>query len=90
MGAGSVSTSGFFEAYNNVNGGAHIHGNAINTVAVTGALTAQQGILATIEDTRIYQQSYLWRRQSYRWKCAADAERPKTLRQLLPQPELPA
>ena len=51
MGAGSVSTSGFFEAYNNVNGGAHIHGNAINTVAVTGDLTAQQGILATIEDT---------------------------------------
>ena len=51
MGAGSVSTSGFFEAYNNVNGGAHIHGNAINTVAVIGDLTAQQGILATIEDT---------------------------------------
>ena len=51
MNAGSAATSGFFEAYNNINGGAHIHGDAINAVTVTGNLTAQQGILATIEDT---------------------------------------
>ena len=49
--AGSATTSDFFEAYNNVNGGAHIHGDAINTVTVAGDLTAQVGILVTIEDT---------------------------------------
>src|SRR5437868_10235656 len=51
MNAGSAATSGFFEAYNNINGGAHIHGDAINTVIVTGDLTAQQGMLVTLEDT---------------------------------------
>ena len=51
LNAESVSVGGFFDAVISTNGGGHIAGDAINTVNVTGDLTAQQGILVDIEDT---------------------------------------
>jgi hypothetical protein len=51
MNAASVLVGGFFQTFVATNGGGSIQGDAINTVAISGDLTAQQGILATIEDT---------------------------------------
>jgi hypothetical protein len=42
---------GFFQTFVATNGGGSIQGDATNTVAISGDLTAQQGILVTIEDT---------------------------------------
>jgi hypothetical protein len=49
--AASISASGFFDTFISANGGARIQGDAINTVNVSGDLTAQQGILVGIADT---------------------------------------
>src|SRR5207244_13458822 len=49
--AASISAGGFFDTFISANGGAHIQGDAINTVNVSGDLTAQQGILVGIADT---------------------------------------
>ena len=51
LGAGSISVGGFFLTFVNANGGGSIQRDAMNTVDVTGDLTAQQGILLTIADT---------------------------------------
>ena len=51
LNAASVSVGGFFQTFVATNGGGSIQGNATNTVAIGGDLTAQQGILVTIEDT---------------------------------------
>jgi hypothetical protein len=49
--ADSVSVGGFFDTFISTNGGGHILGDAINTVSVTGDVSAQSGILVSIEDT---------------------------------------
>jgi hypothetical protein len=49
--AASVSVGGFFQTFISTNGGGSIQGDAINTVDVTGDLTAQGGILLDIADT---------------------------------------
>jgi len=49
--AASVSVGGFFQTFVATNGGGAIQGDATNRVAISGDLTAQQGILVTIEDT---------------------------------------
>jgi hypothetical protein len=51
LNAASISVGGFFQTFVSTNGGGIIHGDAINTVGVTGDLTAQQGILLSIPDT---------------------------------------
>jgi hypothetical protein len=51
LNAASVSVGGFFQTFVATNGGGSIHGDATNTVTIGGNLTAQQGILVTIEDT---------------------------------------
>ena len=51
LNAASVSVGGFFQTFVATNGGGSIQGDATNTVAIGGDLTAQQGILVTIEDT---------------------------------------
>ena len=51
MNAASVLAGGFFQTFVATNGGGSIQGDVTNTVAISGDLTAQQGILATIEDT---------------------------------------
>ena len=51
LNAASISVGGFFQTFISANGGGIIHGDAINTVGVTGDLTAQQGILLSIPDT---------------------------------------
>ncbi len=51
LNAASVSVGGFFQTFVATNGGGSIQGDATNRVAISGDLTAQQGILATIEDT---------------------------------------
>ena len=51
LNAASVSVGGFFQTFVATNGGGSIQGDATNTVAISGDLTAQQGILVTIEDT---------------------------------------
>jgi hypothetical protein len=51
LSAGSISVGGFFQTFVATNGGGSIQGNAINTVTISGDLNAQQGILATIQDT---------------------------------------
>ena len=51
LNAASVSVGGFFQTFVATNGGGSIEGDATNTIAISGNLTAQQGILATIEDT---------------------------------------
>jgi hypothetical protein len=51
LSAASVSVGGFFQTFIAANGGGSIEGDATNTIATSGNLTAQQGILATIEDT---------------------------------------
>jgi hypothetical protein len=51
LNAASISVGGFFETFVSTNGGGIIHGDAINTVGVTGDLTAQQGVLLSIPDT---------------------------------------
>jgi len=51
LNAASVSVGGFFQTFVGANGGGIIQGDAINTVDVTGDLTAQQGILLDIADT---------------------------------------
>ena len=51
LNAASVSVGGFFQTFVATNGGGSIQGDATNTVAISGDLTAQQGILLTIEDT---------------------------------------
>ena len=51
LNAASISVGGFFQTFVATNGGGSIQGDAINTVAISGDLTAQQGILVTIEDT---------------------------------------
>ena len=49
--AASISVGGFFQTFVGANGGGSIQGDAINTVNVSGDLTAQQGILVDIQDT---------------------------------------
>lgn len=49
--AASVSIGGFFQTFISTNGGGRIQGDAVNSVITSGNLTAQQGILVTIEDT---------------------------------------
>jgi len=49
--AASISVGGFFQTFISANGGGRIQGDAINRVITSGNLTAQQGILATVEDT---------------------------------------
>ncbi len=51
LSAASVSVGGFFQTFVATNGGGSIQGDATNRVAISGDLTAQQGILVTIEDT---------------------------------------
>ena len=51
LNAGSISVGGFFQTFISTNGGGNIQGDAINTVGISRDLTAQQGILVTIEDT---------------------------------------
>src|SRR5262249_60115705 len=51
LSAGSISVGGFFQTFISTNGGGSIQGDAINTVTTSGDLNAQQGILATIQDT---------------------------------------
>jgi len=51
LNASSVSVGGFFQMFVATNGGGSIQGDATNTVTIGGNLTAQQGILVTIEDT---------------------------------------
>ena len=51
MNAASISVGGFFQTFVGANGGGSIQGDAINTVNVSGDLTAQQGILVDIQDT---------------------------------------
>jgi len=51
LSAGSISVGGFFQTFVTTNGGGSIQGDATNRVASGGDLTAQQGILVTIEDT---------------------------------------
>ena len=51
LNAASVLVGGFFQTFVATNGGGSIQGDATNTVAISGDLRAQQGILVTIEDT---------------------------------------
>ena len=51
LSAASVSVGGFFQTFVATNGGGNIYEDATNTVTIGGNLTAQQGILVTIEDT---------------------------------------
>ena len=51
LNAASISVGGFFQTFISTNGGGSIQRDAINTVTTNGDLTAQQGILVTIEDT---------------------------------------
>ena len=51
LNAASISVGGFFQTFISTNGGGSIQGDAINTVMTSRDLTAQQGILMTIEDT---------------------------------------
>ena len=51
LNAANVSAGGFFQTFVATNGGGSIQADATNTVAIGGDLTAQQGILVTIEDT---------------------------------------
>jgi hypothetical protein len=49
--AGTVSIGGFLQSFIDNNGGGRIQGNAINTINVSGDLTAQNGIDFVIADT---------------------------------------
>ena len=51
LNAAGVSVGGFFQTFVATSGGGSIHGDATNRVAISGDLTAQQGVLVTIEDT---------------------------------------
>ena len=53
--AASISVGGFFQTFTGANAGGRIQGDAINTVNVSGDLTAQQGILVDIQDTGFIQ-----------------------------------
>jgi hypothetical protein len=53
--AASISVGGFFQTFTGANAGGSIQGDAINTVNVSGDLTAQQGILVDIQDTGFVQ-----------------------------------
>ena len=67
LSAASVSVGGFFQTFVATNGGGSIHGDATNTVAISGDLTAQQGILVTIEDT-IFGGTGNFTRWANRWR----------------------
>ena len=51
LNAAGVSVGGFFQTFVATSGGGSIHGDGTNRVAISGDLTAQQGVLVTIEDT---------------------------------------
>jgi len=46
-----ISIGGFFQTFVSTNGGGHIQGDVFDTVSASANLNAQQGILASIEDT---------------------------------------
>ena len=49
--AASISVGGFLESFVATNGGGGIGGSATDSISATGTLMAENGILATIEDT---------------------------------------